>query len=186
MMTPEEDVEAHALRKQGWTISAIARHLDRDRKTVRAYLAGERQPGVRRAAGPDPFDDIADYVGQRLTDDPHVLATALFDEAQALGYPRTYPTFTRQIRDRRLRPVCPACDAGSGRVPTTEIEHDPGEETQWDWVELPEARGWTAAPHCCWSGRWRTRPRPVGCSATPTISPTPSMGSIGPWQGLVV
>jgi hypothetical protein len=34
MMTPEADVEAHALRKQGWTISAIAQHLDRDRKTV--------------------------------------------------------------------------------------------------------------------------------------------------------
>lgn len=139
MMTPEEDVNASALRAQGWTISAIARHLERDRKTIRAYLAGERQPGVRRPAGPDPFDDIADYIGQRLVDDPHVLATALFDEAQALGYPRTYPTFTRQLRDRRLRPVCPACDAGSGRVPTTEIEHDPGEETQWDWVELPGA-----------------------------------------------
>jgi hypothetical protein len=46
MMTPEGDVEAHALRKQGWTISATARHLDRDRKSVRAYLNGERQPGV--------------------------------------------------------------------------------------------------------------------------------------------
>ena len=109
MMTPEEDVNASALRAQGWTISAIARHLDRDRKTIRAYLAGERQPGVRRPAGPDPFDDIADYIGQRLTDDPHVVATALFDEAQALGYPRTYPTFTRQ--DPR-----PSAAAGLSRV----------------------------------------------------------------------
>lgn len=139
MMTPEEDMNASALRQQGWTISAIARHLDRDRKTIRAYLNGDRQPGVRRAAGPDPFDAIADYVAQRLADDPHVLATALFDEVVALGYPRAYATFTRQIRDRRLRPVCPACEAGSGRVPTTEIAHPAGEETQWDWVELAEA-----------------------------------------------
>ena len=36
MLTREEDIDAHALRKRGWTISAIARHLDRDRKTVRA------------------------------------------------------------------------------------------------------------------------------------------------------
>jgi predicted transcriptional regulator len=37
-------VNASALRAQGWTISAIARHLERDRKTIRAYLAGDRQP----------------------------------------------------------------------------------------------------------------------------------------------
>ena len=36
-------MEAHALRIRGWSISAIARHLDRDRKTVRAYLNGERR-----------------------------------------------------------------------------------------------------------------------------------------------
>jgi hypothetical protein len=32
-------------RAQGWSISAIARHLGRDRKTIRAYLDGERTPG---------------------------------------------------------------------------------------------------------------------------------------------
>ena len=48
MLTREEDVDAHALRRQGWTISAIARHLDRDRKTIRAYLNGEQVPGQRR------------------------------------------------------------------------------------------------------------------------------------------
>jgi len=40
-------VEVHALRKRGWSISAIARHTGRDRKTVRTYLSGERTPGVR-------------------------------------------------------------------------------------------------------------------------------------------
>ncbi|MFD9303237.1 hypothetical protein ACFWCB_11370 [Streptomyces sp. NPDC060048] len=54
MLTREEDVDAHALRRQGWTISAIARHLGRDRKTIRAYLNGERTPGERRE-GPDAF-----------------------------------------------------------------------------------------------------------------------------------
>ncbi|WP_420715183.1 terminase gpP N-terminus-related DNA-binding protein [Streptomyces sp. XY332] len=48
MLTREEDAAAHALRRQGWTISAIARHLGRDRKTIRAYLNGERTPGERR------------------------------------------------------------------------------------------------------------------------------------------
>ena len=54
MLTQEEDVEIHALRKQGWTISEIARHTGRDRKTIRAYLAGERQPGVRAVVENEP------------------------------------------------------------------------------------------------------------------------------------
>jgi hypothetical protein len=36
VLTVEEDLDAHALRRQGWSISAIAWHLGRDRKTVRA------------------------------------------------------------------------------------------------------------------------------------------------------
>jgi transposase len=48
MLAREEDVEAHALRAQGWSISAIARHLGRDRKTIRAHLSGEPTPGARR------------------------------------------------------------------------------------------------------------------------------------------
>ena len=50
MITREDDVEAHALRKQGWTISAIARHLGRDRKTVRAYLNQDTGTGACGAA----------------------------------------------------------------------------------------------------------------------------------------
>jgi transposase len=87
MLTQEEDVEIHALRERGWTISEIARHIGRDRKTVRAYLAGERQPGVRVSEVPDPFDRIEAYVRQRLADDHGVWATVLFDEVQALGMP---------------------------------------------------------------------------------------------------
>jgi len=135
MLTQEEDVEIHALRKQGWTISEIARHTGRDRKTIRAYLAGERQPGVRAAVEEDPFDRIEPYVRQRLVDDHGVWATVLFDEVQALGYDRSYPTFTRKIRQRHLRPHCEACSGVKGRA-TVIIEHPSGEEIQWDWDEL--------------------------------------------------
>jgi hypothetical protein len=40
MLTRGEDVEAHALRERGWTVSAIARHLGRDRKTARYAASG--------------------------------------------------------------------------------------------------------------------------------------------------
>jgi len=116
MLAQEEYVEAHALRKRGWSISAIARHLGRDRKTLRAYLSGERTPGQRRPAESDPFDEFEPYVRQRLADDPHLRATVLFEEAKKLGYGQSYVTFARKIRSRQLRPSCAACGGTRGQA----------------------------------------------------------------------
>ncbi len=138
MLTQGEVVEAHALRERGWSISAIARHLGRDRKTVRAYLNGDREPGVRVSIEVDPLAVFEGYVRARFADDPHVWATSLFDEVVALGYARSYPTFVRQVRVRGLRPHCEACAGVKGRD-TIEIEHPPGEEIQWDWFERRRA-----------------------------------------------
>jgi transposase len=162
MLTWEEDVHAHALRRQGWTISAIARHLGRDRKTIRAYLRGERTPGVRVRRAPDAFEPFADYCRLRLEGDPHLWASTLFDEVGELGYPGAYPSFTRALRARRLRPHCEPCRQSAGRDHAV-IEHPPGHETQWDWLELPDPPagwGWDGKAHllvgalAC-SGRWR-------------------------------
>jgi transposase len=109
MLTEGEAVEVHALRQRGWSISAIARHLNRDRKTVRARLNGNEEVGRRRSAVPDPLAEFEAYIRARLADDPHVWATALFDEVVPLGYDRSYPTFVRQLRERQLRPHCEAC-----------------------------------------------------------------------------
>ena len=96
MMALEEYMEVHALRRRGWSISAISRHVGKRRRTVRAYLSGERVPGQRVLSGPDPFDQFEAYVRQRLSDDPHVWASALFDEVVALGYAQSYPTLVRK------------------------------------------------------------------------------------------
>lgn len=127
MLTQGEDVEAHALRQRGWSISAIARHVDRDRKTVRAYLNGDRHPGVRASSTPGPLARFEPYLRARFADDCHLWATSLFDEVVPLGYDRSYPTFARQLRERQLRPHCEACRGVLGRD-TIEIEHPPGEE----------------------------------------------------------
>jgi len=134
MLTQGEDVEVHALARRGWSISAIARHLERDRKTVRAYVRGERQPGVRRSSVPDPIEPFTPYLAARFADDPHLWLTALFDEVVDLGYPRSYPSFVRAVRRAGLRPHCEPCAGVRGRL-TIEIEHPPGEEIQWDWFE---------------------------------------------------
>ncbi|HXQ60590.1 MAG TPA: hypothetical protein VN799_10835 [Acidimicrobiales bacterium] len=131
-------MEAHALRERGWSISAIARHLGHDRKTVRGYLSGARQPGVRRSSAVDPLAVVEDYIGLRFADDCHVWASALYDEVVPLGYTLSYPTFVRQIRLRGLRPHCEACRGVKGRD-TIEIDHPAGEEIQWDWFERRNA-----------------------------------------------
>ena len=136
MLTWEDDVEVRALHNRGWSISAIARHTGFDRKTVRKYLAGDGKPGERARPGPDPFDEFVDYVTARLTEDPHLWARTLYDELEPLGFTLSYQSLTRNIRTRGLRPDCPACRTATQR-PNAIIEHSPGEEIQWDWVDLP-------------------------------------------------
>jgi transposase len=138
MLTWRDDVEIHALHKRGWSISAIARHLDRDRKTIRAYINGDRTPGQRRDDRPDPLAPYAAYVAARFVDDPHLWASALYDEIVPLGYDRSYVTFARQLRLAGLRPHCDACAGVTGRD-TIEIDHPAGAEIQWDWFERRRA-----------------------------------------------
>ena len=89
-------------------------------------------------------------------------ATTLFDEVVRLGFDRSYPSFTRDLRRHRARPHCEPCSASNGRDHAV-IEHPPGEEIQWDWLELPEPPAhWNVGdlahllvgslPH---SGKWR-------------------------------
>ena len=137
MLSERSSVDIHALERQGMTISEIARRTNHDRKTIRAYLAGEREPGVRKRAAPDEFDEFVGYVTARLVEDPHLWAVTLLDELRPLGYDGSYPTLTRQIRARGLRPPCVACAHVTQR-PNAVIAHSPGEETQFDWLELPD------------------------------------------------
>ena len=114
----------------------------------------------RRAV--DPFLPFVDYVTARLIEDPHLWGITLFDELQPLGFEASYPTLTREIRIRRLRPVCTDCGRATER-PNAIIPHPAGEETQWDWLDLPDpptAWGWGSMAHLlvgslAHSGRWR-------------------------------
>lgn len=144
MLTQGEDVEVHALRKRGWSYVAIGRHIGCDWRTVKAYLEG-REPGVRRRGEPDPLERFVPYLKARFADDPHVWASALFDEVGDLGYVLSYPSFVRQVRAAGLRPHCEACD-GVHERDTIEIDHPAGEEIQWDWFERRRAP-WGGTAH---------------------------------------
>jgi len=140
MITREDDVDAHALHRRGWSISAIARHLGHDRKTIRAYLHKGRVAGQRRRAEPDSFEPFSVYCRERLTEDPHLWASTLFDELLELGYDRSYPTFTRQLRTRSLRPACEPCRPARGRDGDVALRPAPGEHPRPHPGDSPDRR----------------------------------------------
>jgi len=155
MLTQEDDVEIHALARRGWSVSAIARHTGRDRKTVRKYLLAM---GPSREPEPSCLEPFRGYLSARFADDVHVDGTVLFREVCELGFDRSYVTFVRQLRLLGLRPRCEACRTGGHGV-TTVIAHEPGEEIQWDWLELTETP-WGQAAYvlvgaCSFSGKCR-------------------------------
>jgi transposase len=137
MLTQEDDVEIQALASRGWSISAIARHTGRDRKTIRSYLAGDGggQQQEERTSCLDPFRP---YIDARFEDDPHLLASVLHRELAAEGFERGYSSLVKEVRRLELRPICPSCRHCRDKAPTIEIDHPPGEEIQWDWLELEE------------------------------------------------
>jgi transposase len=133
MLTQEDVVEIHALRKRGWSIAAIARHSGRDPKTIRRHLSGwESKRGTARS----PIEPWRRYLEARFADDSHVFASVLHDELSELGFERSYPTLVREIRKLGLRPPCSCCRAGTQA--TVELAHEPGAELQLDWLELRE------------------------------------------------
>jgi hypothetical protein len=158
VLTRGDDVEVRALRKRGWSISAIARHTGHDRKTVRSYLAGEQKLGVRAQPSPDRFAPFIDYVSARLVEDPHLWARTLFDELEGLGFGLSYQSLTRNIRQGNLRPDCEACRSVTQR-PNAIIAHRRETKpngTGWICRTRP-SRGGGVRLRTCWSGRWPIR-----------------------------
>jgi transposase len=96
------------LHRQGLSVSAIARQLARDRKTVRKYIErglelpayGPRQP---RPTVVTPF---APYLRERIAAFPELTGSRLLREIKELGYAGGYTAvkdFLRTIRPRALQ-----------------------------------------------------------------------------------
>jgi transposase len=129
MLCWEEFVELRNLHERGWSVSAIARHLGKDRKTVRRYLADpDVRPGVRKPAG-KLLDPYAAYVMARLEDNPHLAGTVLDRELGQLGFAGSYRTLARHVDG--VRPDCVACH-GPEPAESVVMRHRPG-AAQADW-----------------------------------------------------
>ena len=97
------------LHRQGLSVSAIARRVGIDRKTVRKYIErgleppsyGPRQPRPRRR---EPFEA---YLRQRVAAYPGLTASRLLREIREYGYTGGYTAVTDFLREVRPSPTPP-------------------------------------------------------------------------------
>ncbi|EIZ78118.1 transposase [Novosphingobium sp. Rr 2-17] len=87
-----------ALRKKGWTISAIAQETGRDRKTIRQWLLN-RRPGQWERAFRHPASTFDAYVRSRWADGCRN-ATQLYREVCELGYSGSVKGFRQWVKIR--------------------------------------------------------------------------------------
>lgn len=124
-----EIVLIHDLKKQGLSISAIARKVGCDRKTVRTHLArgleapvyGPRQPRDRII---EPFER---YLQERVQTFPELSGARLLREIKELGYEGGYTAVTDFLRE--VRPARPTQFERRFETP-------PGKQAQVDFAEF--------------------------------------------------
>lgn len=132
MFNEEIWMDLRALHRQGWSIAALAREFNLNRRTVARYVDAPEAPTY---AGRDCPADLAPdqlaHVVRRLEICKTIRATTLYREVTELGYQASYVSFARRVR--LLRMIEP-------KEPEVRFETDPGVQVQMDWTEL---------------GRWR-------------------------------
>jgi transposase len=116
------------LHRQGLSVSAIARQLGVDRKTVRTYIAkGLARRPTGSAPAPGMVNRFEPYLRWRLTAYPALTALRLFREIKERGYSGRYSVVRDRVRDLR-----PTRSAGY----EVRFETPPGEQAQVDFARF--------------------------------------------------
>jgi transposase len=117
------------LRRQGLTVSAIARQLELDRKTVRKYIERGLEPPVYGPRKPRPrlLEPYEPYLRQRVAAYPGLTGRRLLREIRERGYRGGYTAVTEFLRD--VRPAA---------APSFEVrfETPPGLQAQADFAQF--------------------------------------------------
>ena len=94
------------LHRQGLSVSAIARQLRIDRKTVRSYIAKGLEPPVYKArtSRPRRIDPFEPYLRQRVAAFPALTGRRLWRELKERGYQGGYTAITDLLRELRPPP----------------------------------------------------------------------------------
>lgn len=132
VVTLGEIVLIHDLKRQGLSVSAIARKLGLDRKTVRRHLAKGMEPPVYgpRAPRPRQLTAYEPYLRERIAAWPELSGKRLLREIRELGYAGCYSLLTdflREARPPRPRPF------------ERRFETPPGRQGQVDFAQFKTA-----------------------------------------------
>lgn len=127
MITKEDFMDIHSLRKEGWSMRAIAKKLGIHRKTVKTHLESSTLPQYhkrkRRASLLEPYIQIIkDYLDQ---DDYQ--ATWIYDRLQKIGYAGSYETVRDHVRTLKEQKT---------RLAYIRFETEPGLQAQVDWGDF--------------------------------------------------
>lgn len=122
-------MDLHVLHQHGWSVSALARHFNLNRRTIRRDLDAERPRQYPKRTPLHPFSaaQLA-HIERRVAVCPVIRNTDLHRELCAdYGYAGSYWTYLRQVRP--LRPaVVPD--------PVMRFETQAGVQIQADWKHL--------------------------------------------------
>jgi transposase len=124
-----EIVLIHDLKRQGLTITAIARQVGLDWKTVRRYLQRGLEPPAYKSREPVPrlIAGFEDYLRERVSAFPDLSGKRLLREIRGLGYQGGYTGVTDFLRDVRP-PRRPQFERRFGTPP--------GRQAQVDFAEF--------------------------------------------------
>jgi transposase len=122
------------LHRHGLSVSAIARELGIDRKTVRKYIGRGLEPPVYGPRQPRPrlIDPYVGYLRDRVTAYPGLSGRRLLREIRERGYRGGYTAVTETVRD--LRPP----DIAGYEV---RFETPPGDQAQVDFAHFETVFG---------------------------------------------
>jgi len=117
------------LHRQGLSVSAIARRVGIDCKTVRKYIERGLEPPIYQARQPRPsvVEKFRPYLRDRVAAFPELTGARLLREIRELGYAGGYTAVKEILRE--LRPATPAPFE-------TRFETPPGRQAQVDFAHF--------------------------------------------------
>lgn len=117
------------LHSRGLSVTAIARQLSLDRKTVRKYIARGLEPPAYRPRPPRQhrLDPFTGYLRERIVAFPGLTGSRLWREIRERGYQGGYTAVTDFLRE--VRPAVPAPFE-------VRFETPPGQQAQVDFARF--------------------------------------------------